>query len=130
MITNHTQFLCFGDSDWWYHNHGHMDIQLMRQYARFTKVLYVNSIVLRKFNIHEGKIFLHRLNRKLRSIACGMKPSEIENMTFKKCFDNTGQYKARITCKTMELAKSLKDLPNPEYSIIGVSRGKLDLTRQ
>ena len=59
-----------------------------------------------------------------------MQLSEIENMTFKKCFDNTGQYKARITCKTMELAKSLKDLPNPEYSIIGVSRGKLDLTRQ
>lgn len=74
------EVLCFGDNDWWYHNHGHMDIQLMKQYAKRGKVLYVNSIVLRKFNVQEGTMFLKRVKRKLCSIARGMKPSGIENM--------------------------------------------------
>ncbi len=73
--------LCFGDSDWWYHNRGHMDMQLMKQFAKFAKVLYVNSIVVRKFNIHEGSMFLRRAKRKLRSIMRGIKPSGIDNMT-------------------------------------------------
>jgi glycosyltransferase involved in cell wall biosynthesis len=73
--------LCFGDNDWWYHNRGHMDIQLMKRYARLGRVLYVNSIVVRKLNIQEGAMFLQRVNRKLRSIMRGMKPSGIENMT-------------------------------------------------
>ena len=73
--------ICFGDNDWWYHNRGHMDIQLMKRYARLGKVLYVNSIVVRKLNIREGAMFLHRVKRKLRSIMHGMKPSGIENMT-------------------------------------------------
>jgi len=73
--------VCFGDNDWWYHNHGHMDIQLMKRYAKLGNVLYVNSIVVRKFNIQEGTMFLQRVKRKLCSIARGMKPSGIENMT-------------------------------------------------
>jgi len=73
--------LCFGDSDWWYHNRGHMDMQLMRRYAGFARVLYVNSIVVRKFNVSEGTMFLRRLKRKLRSIMQGVKPSGIDNMT-------------------------------------------------
>lgn len=73
--------VCFGDSDWWYHNRGHLDIQLMKRYAQTGKVLYINSIVVRKFNIQEGTMFLRRLKRKVRSILRGMKPSGIENMT-------------------------------------------------
>ncbi len=72
--------VCFGDSDWWYHNHGHMDIQLMRRFARFTKVLYVNSIMVRKFNVREGTMFFRRFARKLRSILRGIKPSGVENL--------------------------------------------------
>ncbi|HIJ71470.1 MAG TPA: glycosyltransferase [Planctomycetes bacterium] len=73
--------VCFGDNDWWYHNHGHMDIQLMRRFAKSGRVLYVNSIVVRKFNVGEGTMFLRRLKRKLHSIMRGLKPSGIENMT-------------------------------------------------
>lgn len=73
--------ICFGDSDWWYHNRGHMDIQLMKRYARLGRVLYVNSIVVRKLNIQEGTMFLHRVKRKVCSIMRGMKPSGINNMT-------------------------------------------------
>ncbi len=72
--------ICFGDNDWWYHNHGHMDIQLMQRYAKLGNVLYVNSIVVRKFNIQEGTMFLRRVKRKLASMCKGMKPSGVENM--------------------------------------------------
>jgi len=73
--------VCFGDNDWWYHNHGHMDIQMMKRYAKTGKILYVNSVMVRKFNIQEGKMFFRRLGRKLRSIRQGIKPSGIDNMT-------------------------------------------------
>ena len=72
--------LCFGDSDWWYHNHGHMDIQLMRRLARYGVVLYVNSIVVRKFNVGEGRMFLRRVKRKLGSILRGLKSSDTNNL--------------------------------------------------
>ena len=72
--------VCFGDSDWWYHNRGHMDMQLMKRYARLTKVLYVNSIGVSKLNLKEGTMFLRRLKRKLKSIMRGMKPSGVDNM--------------------------------------------------
>ncbi len=72
--------VCFGDSDWWYHNRGHMDMQLMKRFAKKGRVLYVNSIVVRKFNVGEGRMFWRRVMRKLRSIGRGLKPSGIENM--------------------------------------------------
>jgi glycosyltransferase involved in cell wall biosynthesis len=72
--------VCFGDSDWWYHNHGHMDIQLMRRYAREGKILYINSIVIRKLNIMEGAMFLRRVKRKFLSILQGLKKTDIDNM--------------------------------------------------
>ncbi|RMF81535.1 MAG: glycosyltransferase [Planctomycetota bacterium] len=64
--------VCFGGEDWWYHNRAHCDMQLMRQYARAARVLYVNSIVMRKPNIGEGRMFFRRLTRKLRSIGRGV----------------------------------------------------------
>lgn len=64
--------VCFGGEDWWYHNRGHCDIQFMRQYARHGRVLYVNSVVMRKFNVSEGAMFWHRLARKSRSIMRGL----------------------------------------------------------
>lgn len=68
--------VCFGGEDWWYHNRAHCDMQLMRQYARFAPVLYVNSVVMRKPNIAEGAMFWRRVRRKLRSIARGLVRAE------------------------------------------------------
>lgn len=61
--------LCFGDSDWWYHNRGHADMQFMRRFARRWPVLYVNSLGVHMPTVSEGRMFLHRLVRKGRSIT-------------------------------------------------------------
>jgi len=53
----------------------------MKRYARLGKVLYVNSIVVRKVNIHEGTMFFRRMKRKLRSITRGMRSSGVDNLT-------------------------------------------------
>lgn len=64
--------LCFGGEDWWYHNRGHCDMQFMRQFSRYGPVLYVNSVVMRKPNLSEGRMFFRRLLRKARSMTRGM----------------------------------------------------------
>ena len=64
--------LCFGGEDWWYHNRAHVDMQLMRRFARTGRVLYVNSIIMRKPNLAEGAMFFRRLRRKLKSICRGL----------------------------------------------------------
>ena len=46
-----TSFICFGGEDWWYKNRGHIDMQLMRRFARLGTTLYVNSIVMQKPNL-------------------------------------------------------------------------------
>jgi len=67
--------ICFGGEDWWYHNRGHTDMQLMRRFAVRGTVLYVNSIVIQKPNIRQGRRFLYRLYRKAKSIFTGLKKS-------------------------------------------------------
>ena len=59
--------ICFGGVDWWYHNRGHYDIQMMREFSRRMPVLYVNSIGMRTPRLGEGKVFLNRVARKLKS---------------------------------------------------------------
>jgi glycosyltransferase involved in cell wall biosynthesis len=59
--------ICFGGADWWYHNRGHYDIQMCRQFARDMPVLYVNSLGVRMPALSEGSMFLRRIGRKLRS---------------------------------------------------------------
>ena len=71
-----TDIICFGGEDWWYCNRGHIDMQLMRRYARYGTTLYVNSIVMQKPNIREGKMFFRRLLRKVKSIFTGLKVSD------------------------------------------------------
>ncbi len=72
-------FICFGGGDWWYHNRGHIDMQLMRRFARMGTTLYVNSIVMQKpslkRNIGGGKSFTHKLIRKTKSILRGLRES-------------------------------------------------------
>ncbi len=73
MIAMHSRtfdsVLCFGDSDWWYHNRGHADMQFMRRFARRWPVIYVNSLGVRVPSVSEGRMFLRRVARKCLSMA-------------------------------------------------------------
>jgi len=64
--------ICFGGEDWWYHNRGHYDMQMMRELCSRVPVLYVNSIGMRVPRVGEGRMFLRRVGRKLRSLRRGM----------------------------------------------------------
>ena len=70
-------FLCFGGEDWWYHNRGHIDMQLMRCFSRMGTTLYINSIIMQKPNLKKntggGKTFYHKLIRKSKSIFRGLR---------------------------------------------------------
>jgi len=63
--------ICFGGVDWWYHNRGHYDIQMMREFSRQMPVLYVNSIGTRTPKLGEGRVFVKRAVRKLKSWSRG-----------------------------------------------------------
>ena len=65
--------ICFGGVDWWYHNRGHYDLQMMRAFSRDYPVLYVNSIGMRNPSPGEGSMFIKRLVRKGKSVMRGVK---------------------------------------------------------
>ena len=65
--------ICFGGADWWYHNRGHYDIQMCRQFAERVPVLYVNSIGVRTPSISEGGMFFRRVVRKVNSWRRGFR---------------------------------------------------------
>jgi glycosyltransferase involved in cell wall biosynthesis len=60
--------VCFGGVDWWYHNRGHFDVQLMRHLGKRVPALYVNSIAMRFPSPREGSMFVRRIARKLASV--------------------------------------------------------------
>lgn len=64
--------VCFGGVDWWYHNRGHYDLQMMREFSSVMPVLYINSIGMRMPKIGGGNKFAHRVKRKLKSISRGV----------------------------------------------------------
>jgi glycosyltransferase involved in cell wall biosynthesis len=64
--------VCFGGLDWWYHNRGHYDLQMMRELSRVVPVLYVNSIAMRMPRVSEGRQFVKRIVRKLGSLRRGL----------------------------------------------------------
>ncbi len=63
--------ICFGGEDWWYHNRGHFDMQIMRELSGVVPVLYVNSIGMRTPRVREGRMFVRRVLRKLKSMGKG-----------------------------------------------------------
>lgn len=69
-------FLCFGGQDWWYHNRGHFDFQLMRRFAKKGTTLYINSLVIQKPKLSEGRKFIEKLVRKTKSIFRGLRKSD------------------------------------------------------
>jgi glycosyltransferase involved in cell wall biosynthesis/SAM-dependent methyltransferase len=73
--TKEVSFLCFGGEDWWYHNRGHIDFQLMRRFATKQKTLYINSLMTQKPRLSEGRKFIQKLVRKTKSIFRGLRDS-------------------------------------------------------
>ncbi|MHC4364794.1 MAG: glycosyltransferase [Planctomycetota bacterium] len=67
--------ICFGGGDWWYHNRAHIDMQLMRRFAKNGTVLYVNSVVIQKVKLTKGGSFAAKFVRKARSIMRGLRSS-------------------------------------------------------
>ena len=69
--------ICIGGEDWWYHNRGHFDFQIMRRLARDVPVLFVNSLGVRFPSVREGGQFIARIRRKLGSFGRGL--THVEN---------------------------------------------------
>lgn len=70
--------VCFGGNDWWYHNHNHYDVKILRELAQCGGVgncIFINSIVMQKPNISQGRKFAKKLIRKVKSICRGLKKS-------------------------------------------------------
>jgi glycosyltransferase involved in cell wall biosynthesis len=76
MWSEKLDMVCFGGEDWWYHNRGHIDMQLMRRFATNGTVLYVNSVVMQKPRLSEGAKFFQKLARKTKSIARALQKSD------------------------------------------------------
>ena len=72
--------ICIGGEDWWYHNRGHFDFQIMRRIARDVPVLFVNSLGVRFPSPREGGQFLARIKRKLGSLGRGL--VQVENQFY------------------------------------------------
>lgn len=64
--------ICIGGQDWWYHNRGHFDTQIMRRLARSMPVLFVNSVGVRMPSFKHDRNFAARIGRKLKSFARGL----------------------------------------------------------
>lgn len=64
--------ICIGGEDWWYHNRGHYDFQIMQRLAKRMPVLFVNSLGVRMPSVGEGAHFAGRIGRKLKSLARGL----------------------------------------------------------
>lgn len=63
--------ICIGGEDWWYHNRGHFDFQIMRRIARQWPVLFVNSLGVRMPSLERKDLFLKKIGRKLKSLKQG-----------------------------------------------------------
>lgn len=65
--------VCFAGVDWWYHNRGHSECQLMQRLASRTPVLWINSIGMRAPTPGRTELPLRRWGRKLKSTLKGLR---------------------------------------------------------
>jgi len=65
--------VCFAGVDWWYHNRGHSECQIMTRLARRLPVLWVNSIGMRMPRPGSTQLPLRRYVRKLKSTFKGLR---------------------------------------------------------
>ncbi|MCH9808769.1 MAG: glycosyltransferase [Alphaproteobacteria bacterium] len=68
--------ICIGGEDWWYHNRGHFDFQIMRRLAKRWPVLFVNSLGVRMPGLSDSRVFAQRIGRKLKSLSRGLVEAE------------------------------------------------------
>jgi hypothetical protein len=64
--------VCFAAVDWWYHNQGHSECQIMRRLSRRVPVLWVNSIGMRAPSPGKSQFVVRRYTQKLRSTLKGL----------------------------------------------------------
>ena len=64
--------ICIGGEDWWYHNRGHFDFQIMRRLAEDRPVLFINSLGVRMPSLSDKSLFMKRIARKLKSLRRGI----------------------------------------------------------
>jgi len=64
--------ICIGGEDWWYHNRGHFDFQMMRRLSRRWPVLFVNSLGVRMPSLSDRSVFAQRIQRKAKSLMRGV----------------------------------------------------------
>ncbi len=65
--------VAFAAVDWWYHNRGHSECQVMRRLADDVPVLWINSIGMRAPTKAKTEIPLRRYVRKLKSTLKGLR---------------------------------------------------------
>lgn len=65
--------VCFAGIDWWYHNRGHSECQIMRRLAAQQPVLWINSIGMRAPRPGGTELAMLRYVRKLRSTLKGLR---------------------------------------------------------
>lgn len=68
--------VCFAGVDWWYHNRGHSECQIMRRLAKRMPVLWVNSIGMRLPTPGRTDLPIRRYLRKAKSMLKGLRRDE------------------------------------------------------
>jgi len=68
--------IAFAGVDWWYHNRGHSECQIMRRLGAQMPVLWVNSIGMRTPAPGKTELPFRRYARKLRSTLNGLRRDE------------------------------------------------------
>jgi hypothetical protein len=72
--------VCFAAVDWWYHNRGHSECQIMSRLAKRVPVLWVNSIGMRAPTPGKTELVMHRYVRKLKSTFKGLRRDDATGM--------------------------------------------------
>ena len=72
--------VAFGGVDWWYHNRGHSECQILTRLAGEMPVLWINSIGMRAPSKGKTELPLGRYWRKLKSTLKGLRRDEGSGM--------------------------------------------------
>lgn len=72
--------VAFGGIDWWYHNRGHSECQILTRLAAEMPVLWINSIGMRAPSKGNTELPLRRYWRKLKSTLKGLRRDENSGM--------------------------------------------------
>lgn len=78
--------ICFAGVDWWYHNRGHSECQIMRRLAKRVPVVWVNSIGMRFPTKGKTELPWRRYLRKAKSTLKGLRRDESGMWVFSPLF--------------------------------------------